>query len=1627
MRAAVLAAIKGLFEGAKKPVMSERKKKRMSAVEQLQVMLLRSPLVATMQQGQHLRRLTPHTFTPIPSFVHYIPSSGGPLGSLVWTDDARVLEATPVVTEVVSTLPLHTVSDVWGGKGYEGMAGLPWDDTACVTVVGKEGQALHLVCDSEDRRKVWIDGIREVFDTVKRLGKVKETAEEARVRGEEERRREEEAAVERDKRVAAKGVEHVPEGTDREMVVHMDDSTLSASITASGPPSPLPSIDAQGVDAHVDGGFTYEVDDVIAQAETSVSYSHHLPADGDDPPLSTPSAVANALNAGQVYSYDSPDDPNQPPPEPTHLRTLPSASPMHPSIIALVSGFTFTVYTLTTSAALHLHYTPDEGKLGALLYSTPPSSPPLTLPVSTLCDVFVGKQSAELRAPLASPADPACCFTIASKEAALHLCAQTEGERSLFLEGIKQLFLCQGKQVRGKKVKRERKAATATQPITARVLSNIRAQHVSPPAERTAPVVPLGPADVLSSPSPPPQVSAIDPLIAMQAAPAVPATRIPALPNPSQTATLRNLPVMMGGDGPRNPLSYLLAHSPLLATLRTGAVFTALFGSPPIPTLLLPLFVFYSPTSSRLGSIHWCDPATPFTYVDGQSLPLHRFSDVIQGKVTAEMRSTAAAPLSAALCFSLVTKTRVLNLVAKTERERKEWVEGVRGVFAFNKGGEEGKDVQPRTADVTRIAPLPFDTAVQLLSHGYLVVFLWEEGDEIHPIVHAEERLIWWEEDDEGDVWLCWNEKGARTRVDGQCMDVRAMTEVGVGKERSVFAGEDLQHHPPHCCVSMLCGEGQQIIHVIARREEAQFTFVAALRSFLLHFQSKALSPPALPALPLTPMGVTSPQALLSEGSAFISYSRTSPSPSLLTLTPAYTATVVFIHWDMSDSPSKYGQFFLSPLGQKLRTHPYTQFTEILNGKRSPELLSPAASAAPSECCLSLVGAKGALHLQAGSELQRNGWIEAIKCLYSQFSNKNAGGDVHASPFTSPTLCTTDSVLALKLPLLVQGVVVTSHMVVAKMGVARGVTIPPQRIVLSYDPTASVRGRLHWMNEEERGKGLRGQHPNTWIDLHEISGVKIGNDDWVRGKGGDERAQDDRGVSVWTEKRRLYLEFATGAEKRGWVHALHAVMCSGRKLNEMECETVVVRTTGVVHVVNTPYGLGEVTPCTPIPDILHFTLSWGRLYGPASPKIVRFIAVYTTQGLGYVVLPLTEPGWGGRRLVEVWMRAGGVGGGGGIMKVLAPVADLIVIPVMPPSMSDMIRQWFAGVRYPTPLQGVKGGHRGQKSLVDVGGDGTLSGSALFEEVNVRYRDEVRRASLDGATPSPHGSRAASPPPVPVAQGGEGGVGALPLLRLGHLMHLWTGVGADVARQSVLIFLDESKNRLYWHDVTAPKSYEEARTLPLDGVRVVKGSRGGTFPTPPVDDGTCFMLMVQMSVKLSLQAISGNARDEWIGELTRWLGSRAPSRAPPPSRPLPPPPMAAPAMPVPPSVAVFSGGDVFTSYTASGRTERVWVWYDEKSSRLGTIYWVEAEGERGKGDPDRRIPLVSLCDLTIGKGGDGWGGEDGKRADAWSCFTLKTKRVTLNLEAKSAAVRDAWIHHIKTTIANAGKKVIDAPQ
>lgn len=108
-----------------------------------------------------------------------------------------------------------------------------------------------------------------------------------------------------------------------------------------------------------------------------------------------------------------------------------------PAILALISGFSFTSYTLTTSTPIQLHYSPNLGPLGSPTYSSPLSSPPHTIPINSLTDVYLDNCLPEFCTPLTANCPASHCCSLRLGKLMLHLKAESAEERIAFLDGLR--------------------------------------------------------------------------------------------------------------------------------------------------------------------------------------------------------------------------------------------------------------------------------------------------------------------------------------------------------------------------------------------------------------------------------------------------------------------------------------------------------------------------------------------------------------------------------------------------------------------------------------------------------------------------------------------------------------------------------------------------------------------------------------------------------------------------------------------------------------------------------------------------------------------------------------------------------------------------------------------------------------------------------------------------------------------------------------------------------------------------------------------------------------------------------------------------------------------------------------
>ena len=124
----------------------------------------------------------------------------------------------------------------------------------------------------------------------------------------------------------------------------------------------------------------------------------------------------------------------------------------------------------------------EDGKSGTLYWNAEgerEKSLERSIPLHRVSDVFMGKQTAELKSDTAKDIAHSRCFSVLTKDRGLHLAATDEQQRGDWLSAIKSVFIESGKRVDDEKerakAKRDREAAARAAAQQSTVAANVQA------------------------------------------------------------------------------------------------------------------------------------------------------------------------------------------------------------------------------------------------------------------------------------------------------------------------------------------------------------------------------------------------------------------------------------------------------------------------------------------------------------------------------------------------------------------------------------------------------------------------------------------------------------------------------------------------------------------------------------------------------------------------------------------------------------------------------------------------------------------------------------------------------------------------------------------------------------------------------------------------------------------------------------------------------------------------------------------------------------------------------------------------------------------------------------------------
>ena len=318
-------------------------------------------------------------------------------------------------------------------------------------------------------------------------------------------------------------------------------------------------------------------------------------------------------------------------------------------------------------------YAPEDGKSGTLYWSANgerDKSSERALPLHRVSDVFMGKQTPELKAEQARDLPTNRCFSVLTKERGLHLAAADEQQRGDWLSAIKSVFIESGKRVDDEQNRAKLKKDAAAAALLAAQQSTVA-----------------------------PNRDAMDKEAALNQQ-----------YFSEQGAVVPSDPLLEGRD-------YLAIFPSSLAGEKNMLAYWS-----------RPVFVYIVPNDGdSVGRLYWCDRGSR-ERIDEQSLPLSKVSDVFLGKHTEEFKSDEGARYDSKQCVSVVSKSmrdRNLHLVAGDEKSKQEFVNSLRA--AFSRASKPGFNVNDPQSILALMAN--GEEATQYIGSGIIgsscAAFIW--------------------------------------------------------------------------------------------------------------------------------------------------------------------------------------------------------------------------------------------------------------------------------------------------------------------------------------------------------------------------------------------------------------------------------------------------------------------------------------------------------------------------------------------------------------------------------------------------------------------------------------------------------------------------------------------------------------------------------------------------------------------------------------------------------------------------------------------------------------------------------------------------------------------------------------
>jgi len=557
-----------------------------------------------------------------------------------------------------------------------------------------------------------------------------------------------------------------------------------------------------------------------------------------------------------------------------------------------------------------------------------------------------------------------------------------------------------------------------------------------------------------------------------------------------------------------------------------------------------PIFLFYDPKAEKLGTIFWCDQGKR-EVVPGQTIPMHKISDVFTGKHASIRNRAELRDVRTANMFSLASRSAAVHLEARDTQQRNEWIEAIKGLFTSS--GKRVDETQaapdrnirsfvfPAVPSSPRASERNLPDVATAVTEGQ-DFDLWQL-DETGKRSRSHPVHVWYEQDGSPLGALFWSNKaGERVYVPKQVLPLHQVTDVVIGaKQTEEFQHEDARDVAADRCVSLRSQlYPDHNLNLVAANPQALRRWSRGLQACFTEGTATKVETRRVEQGQAVLEAVSSPRA------------QRVIQRKLIALQQGYEVTSVemggattpVILW-LEPQEGRAGTLYWAPRGTGRPKDPSRSIAvhtvrDFYLGRKTPALKAPALANLSSKLAFGVSSRNRSFSAFTHTEGERKTIVEALEAAITL-----AGTPVKELRHPTQNAVEANATLLAQTSAIQQGAVVTLH----------SLNAAPRQIFLWYEPGHGKQGCLFWSPVVQGQEPQRQKDGRSQMLIQHIADVLIGRQTKVlKAAKPDTGAHTSNCFSLYTQGSvALDLQLPSREERDAWLSAIRAIFTQTQK------------------------------------------------------------------------------------------------------------------------------------------------------------------------------------------------------------------------------------------------------------------------------------------------------------------------------------------------------------------------------------------------------------------------------------------------------------------------------------------------